>query len=164
LQDTKTPTKLRLIMVLINIVLCILFLMILKPGACFSNFLANVLNLKDVEDIRVLAFPLALVISSLLQSFLLFVILSKKIVAFKIAQIITFLKKIIPLTIIVGGVVWAVLRPLAVIFSLNTFQGVFMQTLLAGICGGVVYIVGALIIKFSELDNLKNSILKKPKK
>ena len=161
LQNTKTPTKLRIIMVLLNIVLCILLLMILRPNSHFSNSLAHILNLKDVQDIRVLAFPLALVISSLLQSFLLFIILNKKIIVFEIAQVFTFLKKIILLTIITGAVVWIVLRPLAVIFPLNTFLGVFMQTFLAGICGAVVYIIGALIIKLSELDNLKNSIFKK---
>ena len=161
LQDTKTPTKLRLIMVLVNIVLSILFLMILGPNHHFSNPLAHALNLKDVQDIRVLAFPLALVISSLLQSFLLFVILSKKIIVFEIVQIVAFLKKIILLSIITGGVVWIVLRPLAVIFPLNTFQNVFLQTLLAGICGLIVYIVGAAILKCPELKLLKESILKK---
>lgn len=161
LQDTKTPTKLRLIMVSINIILSILFLKFLQTTICFSNFLSNIMHLEGIKDIGVLAFPLALVISGLLHSFLLLAILIRKMPIFDSNEIFSSIKKIMLLTIITGAIAWLVLRPLAIVFPLNTFSSVFLQFFWAVWFGAFIYVIGATALKCQELANLENSILKR---
>jgi len=158
IHDTKTPTFLQALSVLTNVALSIFFLSVLGSPSAFRNFISQFLKLQDIENIQVIAFPLALTISSILQSFLLFFIFIKRISFAKMGEILNSLRNILILTLFMGGGVKYALGPLSKIFPLVTFRGVFFQTVLASLFGGLVYLLGAFVLKSSELQNLKNSL------
>ncbi|MBL7156179.1 MAG: murein biosynthesis integral membrane protein MurJ [Candidatus Pacebacteria bacterium] len=157
IQDTKTPTFLQIFAVLINIILSLLFLSILGGFNIFSQSVSNILKLNGIPNIQVLAFPLALSISSACQSILLFIIFFKKTRFLKLKKIAYSLSKILLITGLMGISVLIALRFLAIIFQLNTFWGVFFQATIAGLFGILVYYLSAFVLKLPELKHLKNS-------
>ena len=58
-------------------------------------------------------------------------------------------------------ITWFALRPLALIFSLETFIGVFLQTAAATLFGLLVYFFVNFLFKTPELKGLASSIFKK---
>jgi len=161
IQDTRTPTFIQTLSVLINITLSIFFLSILKSPNTFRDFISRFLKLEDIANIQVVALPLALTISGLFQGFSLFFVFSKKTDFGKLGEIFNSLKNILISTAFMGGGVWLILRPLAEIFPLITFWGVFFQTTLAFLFGILIYLSGAFILKSPELKALRDPILKR---
>lgn len=161
IQDTKTPTFLQIATMLANVLLFFLFLLLFRSSQGFIDFFTNFLKLENIKDIQVLVFPLALTISGLLHSFSLFLILGRKTKVFKLKEIFNSVQKILIFTILMGVGVWIILRPLAQIFPLATFWGVFFQAIFASLFGILIYVLFAFIFESPELKNLKNSFLKK---
>ena len=160
-KDTKTPTILQIFKFLMTVGLSVLFLYLLKSPNPFSRFLKDFLKLKNIKNVQVLSFPLALTISNIWQSFLLFFIFVKKNNFSKLGEVFYSFKNILFATFFMGGGVWLILRPLAKIFPLVTFWGVFFQTIFAFLFGILIYLSIALVLKFPEFKNLINSISKK---
>lgn len=161
IRDTKTPTFLQIFNVLMSISLSIFFFLALRVPNAFSNFISDFLKLQGIGNIQVLAFPLALTISNIFLSLLLFFIFVKKISFAKTGEIFYSLRNILILTLFMGGGAWLILRPLANIFSLSTFWGVFFQATFASLFGMLIYLLGAFILGSPELKNLTDSILKR---
>jgi len=78
LQDTKTPTLIAILAMLINIVLSFTFVYQLRESISLQTFLFKTLKLNETSGFEVLGLPLALSISSLFQFVLLFIFLRKK--------------------------------------------------------------------------------------
>ncbi len=160
IHDTKTPTILQIVNVFLNIAFSLLFLLLLGFPNAFSNFITGFLKLRDIKNIQVLAFPLALTFSGCFQSSFLFFIFVKKIGFVGLKEIFNSLKKILILAFLAGSGAWFSLRFLAKIFSLITFWGVFFQTLFGFLFGALVYFGGAAFLGLPEFKNLKKSALK----
>jgi putative peptidoglycan lipid II flippase len=79
LQDTKTPTFIAIISVILNIILAFSFVWLLSFPNLLTNFIESVFNLKNIENIAVIGLPLAFSISAVFQFILLFVFFKKKI-------------------------------------------------------------------------------------
>lgn len=160
IQDTKTPTRVQIFTVFINIVLAIAFLLLLKSSEIFTNFFSNVLKLENIRNIQVLSFPLAMTISGILQSLLLFFILAKKTGVFNLKELTSSLYKILISTFLMGVGAWGVLRPLAHIFPLDTFWAVFFQAAIASLTGSLIYLLASLALKSPEIESLRSSFVK----
>lgn len=163
LQDTKTPTKLQIF----SVALSILFLFLFSRALSFSNFfsdgLAGFLRIGDIADIRVLAFPLALTVAESLNCLLLFWLFVRRIDFEKLGEIFASLTKILVASFSTALITWLALRPLARLFSLETFIGVFCQTALAALFGILIYFLIGFLLKTPELKEITTSILKKNK-
>jgi putative peptidoglycan lipid II flippase len=83
-QDTKTPTLITLVSIVLNIILSVFLTWILKSqvliGLNFQNLIKNIFSLSNIENIQVLGLPLAIVISTIFQFVLLIIFLKKRIV------------------------------------------------------------------------------------
>ncbi|KKL45793.1 hypothetical protein LCGC14_2352080, partial [marine sediment metagenome] len=100
LKDTKTPTLLAVIFVIVNIVLSLVLTSALKPGsleaAGLKDFLIKNFSLYQVNDISILGFPLAYLISLALEFCLFIVFLKKRLGDFGIKEILnSFLKSLV---------------------------------------------------------------------
>ena len=71
LQNTKTPAIISVTSIALNIVLAFILLDVLAKQNAVSELLVTVLKLEGIEDIRILALPLALVLSGVFQAKLL---------------------------------------------------------------------------------------------
>ncbi len=160
IQETKVPTLIEGITFFLNISLCLLFLFILRPSTILSETVERFLRLEGIEDIRVVAFPLAVGLSTLSQSILLFYLFIRKTAQPGLAKIFSYLGNIIFLTLLSGGAIWLSLRALVVVFSSETFWGIFFQTGIAFLAGLLVYLGGALVLNLPELESLKRPLLK----
>ena len=79
LQDTKTPTIIAIIAVILNIFLSFGFVRLLSFPNFFQAFISNLFNLQGIGNIAVIGLPLAFSIDSILQFILLTVFLFRKI-------------------------------------------------------------------------------------
>ncbi|PIV42983.1 MAG: murein biosynthesis integral membrane protein MurJ [Candidatus Nealsonbacteria bacterium CG02_land_8_20_14_3_00_40_11] len=79
LQDTKTPTIIAIIAMILNIFLSFGFVRLLSFPNSFQASISNLFNLQGVGNIAVIGLPLAFSIDSILQFILLMVFLFRKI-------------------------------------------------------------------------------------
>jgi len=79
LQDTKTPTIIAIIAVILNIFLSFGFVRLLSFPNSFQASISNLFNLQGIGNIAVIGLPLAFSIDSILQFILLTVFLFRKI-------------------------------------------------------------------------------------
>ncbi len=79
LQDTKTPTVIAIIAVILNIFLSFGFVRLLSFPNFFQTSISNLFNLQGIGNIAVIGLPLAFSIDSILQFILLTVFLFRKI-------------------------------------------------------------------------------------
>lgn len=159
-SDTKTPTLAIIFAVFVNIFLSITLVYFLGFSNFFRDALARLLKLEDLPNLQVLAFPLALAISGTLHSLALFWLFASKTKLARTDELVHSLKKILLAALIMSvGVYWS-LKPLAVIFPLRTFGGVFLQTSFASLGGIALYLLISFFLKSPELETLKISLLK----
>ena len=164
-QDTKTPVKIAILAMILNIALCFLLVRVLRTSNIFENFIAGTLNLSQVKNISVLGLPLALSLSSVFQFLLLFIFLKKKFKKFTLQpRFSQGLKKVFAATMLMIILVFGWLRISPSFLDLETFLGIFFQVLLA-LSGGVgVYLVFSLFLKSKEPKIIWLSIKKQFKK
>lgn len=159
-QNTKTPVKISIISMILNIIFCFLFVFLLGFPNIFREFLINTLKLQGIKDIRVIGLPLALSISGVFQFSLLLIFLRKKIAPFFLKEIWQSFKKIILAGLLMSLFTYLTLHFLANFVNLQTFWGIFFQAIIAGLVGLFVYFLTSFILKSSELRTIKSSILK----
>ncbi|MFC1663691.1 murein biosynthesis integral membrane protein MurJ [Patescibacteria group bacterium] len=160
LHDTKTPVKISIASIALNIVLCFFFLFLLRFENSFQYFVRNVFGLQGIEGIEIVGLPLALSIAGVFQFFLLLVFLERKIGSLFLKKIWPSFKKIFLATFLMGFFVYFVIGFSTSLFDLQTFWGMFFQTALAGILGLFVYLLLAFLLKSPEIGIIKSSILK----
>ncbi len=159
-QDTKTPTFIGLISMVINVVFCFFAVWILGFSNIIQNFLQEFLSLQGIENIQVIGLPLALSFAAIVQFLLLFIVLIKKLKEINLKEICVSLLKSISASMIMGISVYLVLHLVANFVDMYSFFGIFCQIILAGLAGICVYFLIAFILKASELEIVKSSVLK----
>lgn len=164
LQDTRTPVKIGILSMVLNVILSFLFVWLLGFSNIFQDFMINFLKLQGIKNIEVVGLPLALSISGIFQSFLLLLFLRKKIKHLPLKEFWSSLKKIIIATFLMILSVYLTLYLVAVAIGLQTFLGVLFQLSAAVIIGGFVYLLTVYFLKSPELKIVKSSILRQFKK
>ena len=158
-QDTKTPVIIAIFSMALNIILCFLFVWFLKFPNIFQNFMVNFFKLQGIKNISVIGLPLALSISGIFQISLLLTFLYRKIGDFKQKEICHSLVKILFSGILMIPFIYLTLKVAAIFVNMQTFWGVFCQTIFAGLAGVFIYIVTTRVLKSPELKTIKSSIL-----
>ncbi|MDP4008943.1 MAG: murein biosynthesis integral membrane protein MurJ [bacterium] len=160
LQNTVIPMTVSLVSMGLNIILAFLFMGILEGGV-FREILASFLRLGHIQDIRVLALPLAMVCSGALHAVLLGVMLWPRFREFPSKEVFSSLGKIAVSSLVMGGVVYLTLLFMGTaVFELRTFWEVFSQLTVAGVAGVLAYIFSSLILRSPELFSLKTAFQK----
>jgi putative peptidoglycan lipid II flippase len=153
LKDTKTPTLLAVIFVIVNIVLSLVFTNALKPGsielAGLKDFLIKNFSLEQVNDISILGFPLAYLVSLALEFCLFIVFLRKRLGDFRIKEILSSLSKILAAGILMVFVVQFCLLQIGLIDS------DFYQLILISFIGFLTYLIITFILGSVEIQSIK---------
>lgn len=161
IQETKIPSWVELVFLFLNVGLCFLFLFVLSFPSVFKQGLVGFLSLEGINDIRILAFPLALTITAILKVLVLLFLFVRRTGFKDLKQIFGYWKKVFLVSLLMGLVVWLALRPLSLVFPLTTFWGVLFQAFFGGLAGIFVYVLLAFIFKLIEPKKLVTLFFKK---
>ena len=126
--------------------------------------MVNFLKLADLKNVEVIGLPLALSISGIFQFFLLLFFLYKKIGDFRLKEIWNSFKKIILASMLMALFAYLTIQTVPSFLNIQTFLGIFLQTILAGTIGIVVYLLIALFLRSPELKIIKSSFLERFRK
>ena len=129
-QDTKTPVKISVFSLIINII-----------GSVILG-----------QTMGVTGLALSFSISNIINMVLLVCALRSKIGYLDDKKIIKSAGKIILASAVMGLVVWSVKKFIVLGVDMHTLVGVFLQGLVAGSIGILVYLIIALIFRFDEVS------------
>jgi putative peptidoglycan lipid II flippase len=160
-KDTKTPTVIIFIAMAFNILSSIFLVSYFSSPNFLSDFLQKAFSLQGLQDIRVIVLPLSYSVSVILQSFLLFFCLKRKISEIKIKDIMSsFLK------IIAAGFFMAVTMIVFANFILSAdisfgFWELVFRSGIVAFLGIMVYILITFLLKSEEAKSLLGKIRNK---
>ena len=159
-QDTKTPTVVAFIAAALSIGFSFLFKSILSSPNFLSKLTADFLRLHGIENIAVIGLPLAISIAAIIQFILLLYFLYKKIGDFGVKEILISLKKILIAGILMTGSTYFLIKILASFVNMQTFLGIFLQTMVAILFGILIYLLIAFYLKSPEVKIIWSAILR----
>ncbi len=160
-QDTKTPLYASLVSMSLNIILSFLFVWILDGNNLFRSLAVALLKLDALSDIRVIAFPLALLFSGVVHFIFLLYFLRKKIGSLDGGKILDSSFIIIIASFIMGIAAFITIHIVDYFFYLETFKGRFFQSFAAFVVSVLVYILVSKLMKSPELSGFRQSFTEK---
>ncbi len=160
-QDTKTPVLASLLSMGVNIGLSFFFIWILGFDNFFRNLVADTLRLNMISDIEVIAFPMAILVSTILHFILLIYFLRVKLGTFKGMGIKKCIWRSLLATLIMGEITFLYLRISGIIINIDTFIALFIQTFFAIIIAVIAYVIISRALKSPELSGIYDAFLKR---
>ncbi len=151
-QNTKTPVKISIFSIILNIVFAFLFVYLLSFNNGFYYFLQSFLKLEGIAQISVIGLPLAFSLSSLVNLILLLIAFKKKIGDDWDLQLGNVFLRILCLSLVSGGITFGCLHLFAAVFSIQTFVGILFQAIFAGGIGLIFYLYLSKIWHFPEYN------------
>lgn len=137
-QETKKPVKIAVFSVLLNILLSLVL----------SHFYG------------VLGLAIAFSISNLLHMFILYYFLRHKLGDLDDARIVDSGLKIVGASVLMGVVVVGMKYFLAMGVNMQTFVGILIQGVVAGVVGIVSYIIFTMVLRCEEVSMVRNGVSK----
>jgi putative peptidoglycan lipid II flippase len=164
LHDTKTPVKIAIFSVVLNIILCYFFVGFLNSSSLLQLKIISFLKLKGVQGVSVLGLPLALSISSICQFFLLVSFLKRKTKILDFRRIYLSFLKILVSAILMAILVYLTLQTSSLFLATNKVSGIFLQTFFAIVVGVLSYGFFSFLLKSQEPKVIWSSLLAQFKK
>jgi putative peptidoglycan lipid II flippase len=137
LGDTKTPTNIAFISIITNII------------AAF--YLSGIFGVQGLA--------MAFSISSIINMLLLYLVLYYRVDLLNNNKIFSVLLIVTFNSLIAGFIANRVLHLVAPLLNTRTFVGIFIQGLLAGLCGLIIYLILSILFKLEEVRIVKNKLL-----
>jgi len=163
-QDTKTPTLIAIISVILNVILSFSFVWLLRFPNFLQAFLTDILRLGGIENISVTGLPLAFSLAVIFQLIFLLIFLNKKLEGLKGKEIISSFKKILLISLLMVLITYSGLHLFAKFLDTEKVWQLLTQTILAGLLGIIFYFAIASIFKSPELTTIMSSFKKQFKK
>lgn len=160
-HNTKIPALISIIAVIFNIVLSFLFVGLLRFPNVFQETIVNFLKVGDIKGVEVIGLPLALSLAGIFQFFLLLFLLYKKLGGLGLKEIWQSCLKIILAGLLMAFFTYGTLQIISPLVDTQTFFGIFLQTISAGLVGMVIYLLATFIFRSPELNIIKSSILER---
>jgi len=113
----------------------ILFREALGEGTAMSAHVANLLRIGDIQNVQVLALPLAYVLGTMINALLLFIGIWRLEPTIFREQVFVSFRQVLTASILIGVVSIVVLRLTDSWFDLNTVIGLFVHGAIAGLLG-----------------------------
>jgi len=164
LKDTKTPTLVTGVGVLVNVFLSLFFTKALIHSGIIYKVLSSFFDLSNIENIAVVGLPLAFSLAAILQLFFLLLFLYFKVGNFRVFEIFNSFLKITIASLFLGLATYFGLYLLSDFVNMKTFSGVLLQGFLAGSLGILVYLLLSLVFRISELRIIRNAVVGQFKK
>ncbi|MDO8264809.1 MAG: murein biosynthesis integral membrane protein MurJ [Candidatus Parcubacteria bacterium] len=158
LHDTRTPVKISVASIIMNILFALFFLRELSSQGALTEAISGFFGLQG--DIRILALPLAISLSGILQFIFLFYFLQKKIPGINLNKLLDSLVKIISSAVIMGIAAPFIFRIISanVFNSEQSFFTVFVSSAFAALLGILLYFAGTVLFKTHEAKLIKQFI------
>jgi len=156
LHDNKTPAKITFAAIIFNIGAVFSLVYLIKNNSVFRSLIVNFLRLEGIENIAIVALPLAYVLMMIFQSILLLIFIRKTLGSLKGYRIIKTVGEVLVATTAMGVTTYIALYQLAQVFTTNTFTGIFLQGAGAGLLGLGVFIGFSWLLKMEEFFQVKN--------
>ena len=163
LHDTKTPVVIGLFAMGLNI-FSFSFIFLFNSWEGLRGAASFLLKLGGIEDISIIALPLALSLAVLVQAFLLILFLYKKLGEIKGRELRDSLNKIIVSSVLLALTAFFVRGVVSGFVNMQTFWGVFLQTLTAGALASAVFLGASLVLKSPEIGIIKDALSKQFRK
>ncbi|MDD2647149.1 MAG: murein biosynthesis integral membrane protein MurJ [Patescibacteria group bacterium] len=132
-HDTRTPVKTAVIGFILNIILCFILGPIMGPAGL----------------------ALALSISSTINLIMLFIILKERMGGLDQKNIFRSFLKIIIMSLAMAVFIQLFKNIMGGLVNMQTFLGVFLQSLIAGLVGVAIYFILSLLFKCQEVETVK---------
>jgi len=149
-HNTKTPVKIAIFSVILNIFLCYFFVNLLGSSSFIQERMISFLKLKGIQDISIIGLPLALSFSSIIQFIFLLVFLRKKTKILGFKKIYKSGLKILISTLLMGIIVYISLYVSSIFLPMDKVLGVLSQISIAVILGILSYGFFSLLLKCEE--------------
>jgi len=173
-QDTKTPVIVAISSITANIILSFTFVWLLGFVNPFQSLIRHTFDLASINNIQVVGLPLAFSLSGILNLSFLFILLSKRIKKLN-ADAVHLLReeerktsysliKILVASFFMTGIGYFVLQVVSGFVNMQTFVGIFVQTVFSAAAAVLVYLLVTYIFGSPELRNMKSSFLEQFKK
>lgn len=140
LHNTKTPLKIALFSIALNVGLSFLFVWLLKTPGIFQDFSVSFLKLKDLNDISVLGLSLAFSISTIFQFVFLLIGLKIKLKNLSLSKHKNSFLKMFIASFIASLVVYFSLKLISFVLPTNKVFGLLLQTGASFILGTATYL------------------------
>jgi len=163
-HDTRTPVKIAIFSVILNVILCYSFVGFLSSPSFLQGEIISFLKLKGVQGVSVLGLPLALCISSICQLFLLVSFLKRKIKILDFRKIYFPFFKVLVSTVLMAILVYLTLQISSLFLAMDKVSGIFLQTFFATIVSIFSYGLFSYLLKSQEPRIIWFSILDQFKK
>lgn len=163
-HNTKIPALISLATIIMTTGLSFLFVWLLGFANVFSSFIESFLKLEGLESIRIIGLALAFSLTGILQFILLLTFLCKKFGDLKLQKIWQSFQKIFLATILMIISTYLVLYLANNLVDTHTLVGLFIQTILAGLLGFLIYLGLTAFLKSPELLTVFDSFKRRFKK
>lgn len=150
LHNTKTPVKIAVVSIIINVALAFVFVRALSFPNVFSQSIEKFLKLKNVSGISVLGLSMALSVSTIFQFFWLLFELKAKLRHLCLAGLRNFLVKNAFATLLASFIAYLTLKFVGLFVPTYKVVGLLAQTVLAGLAGCFVYFCLCWLMKMKE--------------
>jgi len=150
-QNTRIPTFISVGSVMINIFFAVFFMSVLATSNSLTSLLVAGLKLQGIGDIRVLALPLALVVSGIVQAMLLLLFLRRYIREGMQKDLYISAIKTTGASFALAFVTYTILQLYGGAFALRTYHEVLGQFILASLGGSIAYILAAFLLRSQEM-------------
>ncbi len=140
LHNTKTPLKIALFSIALNVGLSFLFVWLLKTPGIFQSFSIKFLKLENLTDVSVLGLSLALSISTIFQFVFLLVGLKFKLKNLSLGKYKNIFLKMFFASLVASLAAYFCLKLIGGLLPTNKVFGLLAQTVSSGLIGGASYL------------------------
>lgn len=158
--NTKRPLYINLISSIFIILFSYVLLKIFHSSIQFQYFIESILKVKGIAGTEVLMLPLAYSLGTIINFSLLWYFIKKDFMHKELFILKTFLQNLAS-SFVIGIVSYLFLNLFSPIFGTETFWGIFLQGLFAGVLGILAGIVMLYILGSEELKDLGKTLKSK---
>ncbi len=151
--NTKKPLYINLISASLIVIFAKVLLYVFHTNETFRYFIENILKVNNIEGTSILMLPLAYSLGTIINFLLLWYFIKKDFMHKKDFILESFLQSLTA-SFALGIVTYFALNAFSPIFGTETFFGIFLQGLLAGICGILACALVFYIFKNEEFITL----------
>lgn len=135
LGRTTAPVVLNVFSMGLTVVFAFVFVSLLNTGSMFADIFSRILRVEGVPNISMLGLPFAFALGSIINAVLLGIGLSRIDSLFRNCRILVSLGEIMVSSALLGITSYIVLHVSANWFNQETFLGIFLQGICAGLAG-----------------------------
>lgn len=158
LHDTRTPAYIGVVSVILNILLSFFFVLVFSTQNILREVFVRVLDLPDIGNVSIIALPLAISLSSIIQFILLMARFNNKLEDLRMKEVWRSARKIIVAGSACGLIAYLAIHLKIGFIDLHTFFGVLAQTIAAAAAGTAAYIASAYFLHIPELAAIWSSV------